>query len=76
MAERVDSREGFTFQEEREYSDKLDYEQEQADLDDLAFGDLMDDDDDDDGPLDDIDTWTEYEWEQDNLCDFYDGSCE
>jgi hypothetical protein len=64
---RQDSVEGFTFQEEREYNDKMDYEQEQADLDDLAFGDLMDDDDDDDdGPLDDIDTWSEYLWEQDN----------
>jgi hypothetical protein len=69
MAERIDSREGFTFQEEREYSDRLDYEQECAD-------NLLEneDDDDDDGPLDDIDTWSEYEWEQDNLCDFYDGS--
>ena len=41
----VDSREGFTFQEEREYSDKLDYEQEQAD----------------NNALDDIDTWTEWD---------------
>ena len=61
----VDSRKGFTFQEEREYNDKLDYEQEQADLDDLAFGDLMDDSD--DNSLDDIDTWTEWDSEDDLL---------
>ena len=44
-----DSQEGFSFQEEREFSDKLDYEQEQADNNFIW-------NDDDDIP-DDIDTW-------------------
>jgi hypothetical protein len=38
----VDSHEGFTFQKEREYNDKLDYEQEQADLDEYDADNLTD----------------------------------
>ena len=69
----VDSHEGFTFQEEREYSDKLDYEQEQADLDKYDADNLTDnmadpvDAADDDDLWDDIDTWTEWDSEDDLL---------
>ena len=66
----IDSREDFTFQEDREYNDKLDYEQEQAELDEYDADNLTDnmaDEHYDDALWDDIDTWTEWDSEDDLL---------
>ena len=64
----LDSREGWTLEEEREYNDILDAQQERADA--ARMDDEMIDDDYDD--LDEIDTMTEFDGQPDEYTEWQD----